>query len=517
MLVLQSLFFLSSRIEIADFIQSKREYSMRGLFLIEIIIALVGFNYGLEAGGRDDALFTLDGKRVFGEPSTEVIQVFPRLATTCGSVQPCASWKLVVDSVDSESLVIDQITEALSLWTESEFLNLAFNYTGASTEKEIPYLLDGSNRATDIYENEIIEGDFVISLNPPEDVLESLRNQNAYTESIQYILPNLETGEGELLWSGVYINPDFLPAPYGNCNGNDCIGLSGDSSLSLKSIVAFSVGQSFLGLSPSGIRKSIMYPVQKNADGRVFSEISLDDLAWLNFLYPSEALFSSGEITGILKDGLDGSFLEGGHVTAVSSEILDQLVAGENISFEDYIVSGAVVQKEGKFRIRVPEGDYILFVESLDGNALRPDFFGQWVKYFGSNRSFLEEFYEGEGRESNLETWDSSLATLVLSAQISVFENEVSDNVVFYTNEPSAAQNFFASGATNETLSSVTLADLELALREAQERDQSLRQSQSSGCQLTQATSSAGFGFHFISLFLICLMGLAGYRTIFKS
>lgn len=490
---------------------------MRGLILSLLSIYVIGLQSGLQAGGRDDLLFDLSGKRVMGEPSSEVVQIFPKLGTTCGSDHPCVSWKLILESTNDESLVLDQVNSAISIWADSELTNLEFSYAGPSIDGEIPYVLDGSDRSLDSFGNEVIEGDFFISLNPPTEILESLRDAGAYTKSVQYVVPNLDTGEGEILWAGIFVNPDFLSSPYGSCSGNDCIKLSGQSSLSLKSILSFSIGQSFLGLSPSGIRSSIMYPVQKYGDGRVFASASVDDLAWLNFLYPSDAPISFGEIRGVLKDGLDGSFLEGGHVTAVSSDILSALSNGEEVNFGNYIVSGAVVQKAGQFRIRLPVGDYLLFVESLDGNALRPDFFSEWMRYFASNKTFPQEFYEGKDRESNLEAWDSSLATVVLSARISVFESEISDNVVFFTNEPSATQSFFAPGAANETLSEVTLADLEQALREAENRDKNSIGSRAAGCQIGGNAAHSSQGLSFSILLVILFVGLLFHRTIFKS
>lgn len=490
---------------------------MRGLILFLLSACFISSQSGLQAGGRDDLLFDVNGKRVFGEPSSEVIQIFPKLATTCGSDSPCVSWKLIVESTNDESLVLEQVNSAISIWSESELTDLEFSYAGASSDSEIPYVLDGSNRALDSYGNEIIEGDFFISLNPPTDILQSLRDTGSYTQSVQYVVPNLDTAEGEIFWAGIFVNPDFLSSPYGSCSGNDCIKLSGQSSLSLKSILAFSIGQSFLGLSSSGIRSSVMYPIQKYGDGRVFSSASVDDLAWLNFLYPSGLENSFGEIQGVLKDGLDGSFLEGGHVTAVSSDILTAINSGEEVNFGSYIVSGSVVQKAGKFRIRIPAGDYLLFVESLDGNALRPDFFSEWMRYFGSNKTFPQEFYEGKDRESNLEAWDSSLATIVLSARISVFESETSDNVVFFTNEPSATQSFFAPGAANETLSEITLADLEQALREAENRDQNSIGTRAAGCQIGGDTTHSSVGLSFAALLVILFASLLFHRTIFRS
>jgi len=459
---------------------SDRGKILYSLCRLSLYTAFILFSFASLAGGRDLVFFSPRGKMLdLSEVQADSVVLPTRFNKSCSdSDQLCFDWKIYVPAGTDSSLIQSRAQAAMNVW--ENYSNFRFTYQGLQDS-----LPDHDSAERDGNDNIIFENSLLISTEPPSAWRDDLVNSNDYARVFRYLIPNFSEAYAEISGVAIYLNPRFLPTPYGNCTGSGCVDLNGNGSLSLKSILISYIGIYFIGLDASGVRDSLMFPVQGAFDGRTFNSLSRDEEIWLAEIYSPDASQTMGMIRGQLRNGLTGETLQGGYVTVVDSAIINLIAESKRFSFRDHIVTGALVGEDGRFEIPVPPGRYALMVEALDGSALRPEYFNDWAKLRASNATFPLDFYDGAGRESNKETWEASAPSLILAAQLDVRAGELTEVAEFYTNEPSSPNSFSAVGSSNETLSTYTLEDLASLLDESNSRDLQQVQSKGGGCQLS--------------------------------
>lgn len=483
--------------------------SSRGHFIIllrQLTFAVVAFacSSASFAGGRDRIFFSPSGKLLnIGEVDSNSIPLPTAYSNTCvDSDQLCLNWKLHVASGNDHLPILSRVQAAINVWaTYSKFL---FQFQGVRID-----LPDHDSAPRDSNDNPIFENELLISTEPPAAWRDDLVASNEYARVFRYLIPHFDDGYAEISGVAIYLNPKFLPSPYGSCNSSSsCVDINGSGSLSLKSVLISYIGTYFLGLDASGIRDSLMFPVQGVYDGRTFSRLSTDEQIWLDEIYSPVARQAMGSIRGQVRNGSDAQALSGGYVSVLDTDILQLIADGKYFSFSDHIVTGGLVQEDGHFEIPLPPGSYVLMLEPTDGAALRPDYFNDWAKLNASNQSFPRDFYDGAGRESNKESWEASVPSMLLAARLEVRQNEVTEVSEFYTDEPNSAQEYFAVGSNNESLSEYTLEDLSSLLSSSHEQDLKNAKSSGGGCQLVAQSQIMSINFEAVLILTLMMMFL---------
>lgn len=462
------------------------------------------------AGGYDLKLFSPDGLRL-PEPSSDelasAIPLEPYLATLCDEVPDayCIRYQLSVQEPTDEFIVRAAFEAALSIWKSVESfdgvarrqVNIDSVYEGLSDSNLIPYERDPDTDEilSDEFGNKIIDGDFIVSIDPPAEILDYFDDHpEEYSTAIQYLVPNIDDGLAEIRWGGIYINPDFLPAPYGECTGDNCILMSSNGNLSLRAIFTFELGRSFLGIGASGLKASLMYPIQDRDQPKSFIQLTDDDLIWASAKYPSpEVEISYSVIRGKILNGLNGEiWTAGAHVSALKKEKLDEFAQTLN---QNLFVAGALVGPDGEFELRLPEGDYIVIAESLDGAVLSPGLFDEFTSAMAEGIPFEPDFYDGADRESNKEAAEYSPQSIFFAATLQSNLEQANENLELYTNVQDAEEQFFALGADFEVLSDYEFEDLSELINDflSEDNRQALAGPPSKACSLRHGASDKSF------------------------
>jgi len=494
-----------------------------GAFQITLILALLPA--WLIAGGRDRALFLSNGKRLdiydTQELPKSVIGLTPVLAKVCGdgSENLCINWKLGVKDPSMESSIQPVVNAALKLWrmeydAGEEGIQAAapfkFTYEGVLESNELPYETLGEEVALDSFGNEILNGDFIVSMDPPEEILDYFQeNPKDYVFSKQYLVPQLSLETADISWAGIFVNPAFLPEPYGSCQNTPiCIRMSGSGNLSLKAILVSEIGRKFLGLSASTLSKSLLYPIQNPKISKSYIEPQAEDVMWLDEIYGlTNYNIASSWIEGEIKSGLDASGWTGATVFAIPEAEIENFSISSDAALA---VSTAITDENGKFRIRLPPGQYVLIAESLNSDSFPISSFDEVTQVFGRNTVFQEDFYDGAGRESNIEPAQYSPRSIFYSALVASLADKKTTGVEFYTNEPEAEKAYLAKGSSNELLSNFEFGDLSENLRASLALDMAWSLGSSAGCSLMvqDGTSEIIFIFVLLGCLVVCRMFL---------
>jgi len=498
----------------------EREKTLKLRGVIQTILIFAFVPVWLIAGGRDHALFISNGKR-FDIYSTEelpknIIGLSPLLAQACGgeSSNLCINWKLGLKSPSMEANIQPIVSSAMQLW-RMEYDSgeggvqpaapFEFTYEGVLDSNELPFEMIGEEIALDSFGNEILSGDFVISMDPPQDVLSYFQDKpSEYVFSKQYLVPHLSLKTADISWAGIFINPAYLPEPYGNCQNTPvCIRMTGSGNLSLKAILVSEIGRKFLGLSTSTLSKSLLYPVQNPKISKSYIEPQAEDRIWLDEIYGLESFNTpTSWIEGQIRSGTDASSWTGATVFAIPDSEIESFSTSSDAALA---VSAAVTDESGKFKIKLPPGQYVLFAESLISDRFPISSFDEATQVFGRNLVFQEDFYDGEGRESNIEPSQYSPRSIFYSALVTSVVDKKTTGVEFYTNEPAAPKVYLAEGSSNELLSNFEFGDLTESLTASLALDMAWSSGSASGCSLKDGGSSSGIAFIFVLLGYLAL------------
>ncbi|MDB5038665.1 MAG: hypothetical protein JWQ35_2193 [Bacteriovoracaceae bacterium] len=441
----------------------------------------------LHAGAVDRFFFTSAGLRVHPTQSdisaAGVLFMEAKVKQLCtdGTQKICIHWNLVLDSPSHLATYSSRVQDALLTWTSDSDLHLAMDYAGT---------LAGNPTSTsqDAFGNPAIAGNFIISFSPPPDVQFSDGESSIIRH---YVLPDLGSKTAEIKWAGIFFNPKYVP----------------DKDYDLKTDLLFEIGRS-LGLAPSGVTNSVMYPNKIPNTPR--TALSFDDMFWAGAQYGTNAFTQKmGTLSGSVLNGKDGSPWIGAHVQALP--VASAQTFSQNLD-RKLLITGTFSREDGKFLFRaIPPGDYLLIDES-DTNMPAPlSSLDAWLKKFSPTDPFESEFYDGAGRESNQEAiFSFSPQEVFYAATLTVDAGKETTDVTFITNVADTTIPLItAKGASLETLSkNVPPAQLSPSPVPAVNQSGST-DSGGGGCELTTEKQFGGFvsllGLTFV-LFLLALI-----------
>jgi len=137
------------------------------LRLLGVLLLLTICGTPTFAGDIDRLLFTLEGERIIltedFDPDSEFKIIKPKIPELCESEveTACFKWQLFTGDPALDELVLPVLQAAFDLWSAEEGINILFEDNGISTDGAIPYVPNGNGE---------IEGDFLVSFNPPASV-----------------------------------------------------------------------------------------------------------------------------------------------------------------------------------------------------------------------------------------------------------------------------------------------------------------------------------------------------------
>lgn len=414
----------------------------------------------LWAGGLDRLLFESSGKRIsVSEFQTEnqAIVVHPKL------FQSEATWKLVLPPWLLETDVLPSIQWAFNLWNMEENISMNFVYAGLRLDKSIPYT------TIDAFGNQAIEGDFFISFDPPAEVI---FEDGVVSKTVEYVIPDLVTGQGEVRWAGIFFNPAYII----------------NYDYNLVSVLAHELGR-IMGLAPSSQRSAILYPTRPAIESSL-PKLSEDDIYWAASLYPvADFLPSVGKVSGKVINGDTGKGLVGASVSLLSLADRERFstTLEKNLTRQSSLSS-----KDGQFEFSaVPPGEYLVLVESFNDISLAPELLDEWMRVFHDSNYFPIEFYDGAGRESNQESfYGFSAQSVFLAATIVVEAAGETNNIVVVTNSADSSKTKIeAPGSNHEKLSAVTVKMGAISYSDLNLKDVSASAG-AGGCQLGRSDLS---------------------------
>lgn len=437
--------------------------------------------------------------------------IYPKVDTACDfdPLKICFQYSLQLPAEISEALVLNQITDAIRLWTDATGGQLVAQYWGVSSAVGIPYRRNPPPEESivlDEFENPIIDGPILISFDPPAEVEFS---EDEFSKAHYYVIPNLATGEGRMVWAGIYLNPAKNPLLGCRVGQDSCFTLTGQSGLSLRALVIYEMGK-VLGLAPASLADSLMFPVQGSGGGKSFSVLRSHELSLIRSLYPGGAgAIPGGKITGEIIDGDSGSPWTGAHVALLPLADLPTFISSRDVSLFKH---SAIAGPDGAFSFEnIPVGSYVVLAESMDTDGLAGRLFGEWTRHFAREDYFPPDFYDGGGRESNYEPAVYSPRSALLAAGVNVVAGAQTEPVVVVTEATSLGQELLeAIGSNNEQLSSTELEDLEEAIKTSiqTELDAGSGGESSGGCFMSSASSKLDGSWLFLFAMLLGVLCL---------
>lgn len=470
-----------------------------GIGAVFLIAFSIVFSIDLQA----DYLFYSDGLRVdIGNESpspSEVSSLAASVKSSCGETSDdiCVNWAVHLGSVSQPVELEVALVQALSRWDRGS-LNLSVPQQ--TSDGSIPYLREDGEILTDEFGNSMVEGDFIVSFDPPDEI-EFPEGRVVVVK--HYLIPNLDSNEAEIAWAGIYINPAFNP--YMDCDSNSevCLDASGYGAFSIFSVLMFGIGKA-LGLNPSTVPGSVMFPTQDPSDQVNYFHLAPSDEYQLNSRYSGNS--PVGEIRGQVINGNDGSPWKGAEILAVPVQRMEDYVEGDLAS----IVATTLTGKSGRFEFkRLPTGSYFLIAQSIVGDRYQPGLFDEWNQLFAQETSFPRDFYDGKGRESNHEESGVSPQAIFYAASLDVIEGETTKPVEIITDATNPeAEKITAVGSSNESLSDLIFESINTDIRQRPELG-----TDTNGCQIAAHSQPT----EFLGFLVICLLALIQLGRRVKS
>ena len=261
-----------------------------------------------------------------------------------------------------------------------------------------------------------------------------------------------------------------------------------------------------MGLSASGLEKSLMYPKQDPEDAKSYNVFYLVDSLWMKSIYGTDThQFSNGQIEGAVIDGITGQPWEGAQIWAVPEEKIESFASGAG---SNNIRMAALSKRDGKFEFpNLPPGNYYLMAHSLHLVGLNVTQFDEELKAFGRSDFMGGNFYDGKDREANLEP-SSGYSPLLYyaAARVVVEPGQTTTGVEIISQDYSASEaTIVAQGSSNEILSDYTYEDVLALIQSEFQKDQSPGSNPTrAGCAVTRSADSS------VSGALIVLLGILG-------
>ncbi|MGA0164700.1 MAG: TolC family protein, partial [Bdellovibrionota bacterium] len=291
--------------------------------------------------------------------------------------------------------------EAMAIWKAETGLDIDFDYQGR--------IESFSGNPEDFPDT-----DLIISFNNFED---SSFLEYEISKQKKWVDDDLDREILGLNLALVAINSNLNP--HIDCESN-CLKENGFSSFSLRSALVFEIGR-FLGLGPSGLSSSLMFPIQNAGVFKNYSQLRSDDLAFLKALYDLESQ-DRGRLNGRVIDGVTKEAWIGAHLILLPAESAETFSTTRDQNLFKY---SAFSNRDGSFEFfNVKPGNYVLLAESLDGASLSPELFDDFMRVFARRDTFEPDFYDGKDRESNQENLRYSPRAVFFAASLQVFAQE---------------------------------------------------------------------------------------------
>lgn len=463
----------------------QNELIVRILLLFLILLAP---GSSLHAGDFNELLF-LNGQQiqpedVSDENRSELRSKPIRFEKFCvdNPERLCVRWKMYLLGDEKENQLKLATEEAMAIWKAETGLDIDFDYQG-----RIESFSGNPEEYSDV--------DLIIAFNNLENIsfleYEISKNKKWVDDDIDREILGLNLAL-------VAINSNLNP--HIDCE-NDCLKENGFSSFSLRSALVFEIGR-FLGLGPSALSSSLMFPIQKLDVFKNYSQLRHDDLATLRALYELESQ-DVGRVTGRVIDGVTKEAWVGAHLILLPAESVELFSTTRDQNLFKYSVFS---KRDGRFGfLNVKPGSYVLLGESLDGTSLSPDLFDDFIKVFARRDTFEPDFYDGKDRESNQENLRYSPRAVFFAATLEVSNEMVCSGVEVITNDLSMSSEYqAATGSSSEILSEWNLEDLGLSQKFSEERKAFERRSVS--CTITKSSSEIEMFWIGCFLFLLIIL-----------
>lgn len=439
-----------------------------------LILTLLVFLQPLHAGDFDDLLFLygqqIQPEEVSDENRSELTSKPIRFEKFCveNPERLCVRWKMHLVSDEKENQLKQASEDAMAIWRTETGLDIDFLYQGRMES------FSGNSE-------EFEETDLIISFN-------NLENSSflEYEISKQKKWANDEEGREILGLNQALVAINSNLNPHVDCESN-CLKENSFSSFSLRSALVFEIGR-FLGLGPSGLSSSLMFPIQRADVFKNFAQLRSDDLSTLRALYGIESM-DQGRLSGRVIDGVTKTSWSGAHLVLLPAESIEAFSTTRDQNLFKY---STFSRRDGGFDFfNIKPGNYVLLAESLDGTSLSPDLFDDLIKVFGRRETFEPDFYDGKNRESNQENLRYSPRAVFFAAGLQVSNDLICSDIEIITNDLSLSSEYLAArGSSAETLSEWTLEDLGLAQKFSAERESFERRS--GGCSLGYSKGKKG-------------------------
>ncbi len=363
-----------------------------------------------------------------------------------GPQRLCVRWKMHLMPSQSEAALRAAIEAAMSVWASVQSFDIDFVYYGRF--ETWPETL-----------GDAFEADLIISFEEQaSDFLEyeiSKQTKQVFYDSNQEIL--------DLDFSIIRLNP--ARNPFKNCQDN-CLKPNGFGSFSLRSAFVFEIGR-FLGLGPSALSASVMFPVQRAEISKNYSQLHINDRASLRALYELDDP-NSGRLQGHMIDGSSFEGWPGAHLILLPKAASESFASSRDQGLFKY---STLSKRDGSFDFQqVEAGDYVLLAESLNETSLIPEIFSDAVNFFSRRESFEPDFYEGKDRESNVESLRYSPRAIFFAATLHVLPGQQVVGVEIITNNLNQSANVRrAAGSSSESLSEIWPEEIDWLLSAASE------------------------------------------------
>jgi hypothetical protein len=410
-----------------------------------------------------------------------------KLKSTCPDLPQklCFAWSLKLPSSvmagSPASLQLrDLVQSSFNFWSQPDDLEIDAQFLGFADSSEVPYLRDSAgNILLDAFQNPQVSEGFLVSFTKP--TAPNFWSGAQRFQNLQFYRPHLQSQEAEVLWTGIYLNEQFLS--WGNCSGQ-CLSSFGSSLYSVRGVLAHAIGKA-LGLASHANPLSLMYPIISPTRNSSLLAHSNEKQALISHYRERP---QTGVIRGKLIDGQNGSALQGIEVLLLPEEkreLYAQNAEWTNISRMSWS------QKDGSFEFHgLPPGDYLVMAHFPSELLQARNSFGEWVGSVTNTPYVLPNFYDGKTFESNQEIAFYSPRLSYLAATLEVVAGQETEVVELISNDHASGSLMEAVGANRERASEYDREDiLSLIEAEIEEGRASLSVGGARGCQMGMNSS----------------------------